>query len=51
MVSDVLFKLELRLVAVGWQLWVSLMVKGMLFSSVLSVVVVGCHVWGLIGGD
>ena len=41
MVSDVLFRLELRVVAVGWPLWLSLMVKGMLFSLVLSVVVVG----------
>ena len=41
LVNDVLFRLELRLVAVGWQLWVTLMVKGMPFHSVLSVVVVG----------
>ena len=41
MVNDVLFKLEPGLVAARWQLWVSLMVKGMLFHSVLSVVVVG----------
>ena len=41
MVSDVLFKLELRLVAVGWQVWVSLMMKDVLFNSGLSVGVVG----------
>ena len=41
LVSDVLFKLELRLVAVGWQEWVSLMVKGVLFSLGLSNGVVG----------
>ena len=41
LVNDVLSKLELRLVAVGWKLWVSLMVRGMLFHSVLRLVVVG----------
>ena len=44
-VIDVLFKVELRLVAVGWQEWVSLMVMGMLCSSRLGVVVVGSHWW------
>jgi hypothetical protein len=39
-INDVLFNWELRLVAVGWQEWVSLMVKGALFNSELSVVVV-----------
>ena len=40
-VIDVQFKVELRLVAVGWLKWVSLMVMGMLCSLELSVVVVG----------
>ena len=40
-VNDVLFKLELRLVAVGWRVWVSLIVRGMLVHSVLRVVVMG----------
>ena len=39
--SDVLFELDLRLVAVEWQLWVSLVVKGMLFDSVFCLVVMG----------
>ena len=37
LVDDVLFKLKLRLVAVGWQLWVSLMVRGVLFNLALCV--------------
>ena len=40
LVSDVLFKLELRLIAVGWQVWVSLMVSVGLFELELGVVVV-----------
>ena len=40
LVDDVLFHWRLRLLAVGWQEWVSLMVKGALFNSELSVVVV-----------
>jgi hypothetical protein len=40
-VNDVLFSGELGLVAAGWQGWLSLMVKGVLFYSGLSVVVVG----------
>ena len=39
LVDDVRFRLELSLVAVGWQEWVSLMVVRMLYSSGLSVVV------------
>ena len=39
MASDVLFKLGLRLLAVGWQLWISLMVEGVLFVGL------GWHVW------
>jgi len=41
LVDDVLFHERLRLLAVGWQEWVSLMVKGVLFRSGLSGVVVG----------
>ena len=36
-----LFRLELRLVAVGWQVWISGVVRGILFGSVLGVAVVG----------
>ena len=39
-VDDVLFNVELRLVAVAWQEWVSLMMQGVLVESGLSVVVV-----------
>ena len=39
LMSDVLFKLGLRVVAVCWQLRISLMVEGMLFVGV------GWHVW------
>ena len=35
-----LFRLELRLVAVGWQVWVSLMVSVGLFNLEFGVVVV-----------
>ena len=38
-VENVLFNVELRLVAVGWQEWVSLMVQGVLAEAGLSVVV------------
>ena len=38
MVEDVLFNVKLRLVAVGWQEWVSLMVDGVLVEAGLSVV-------------
>ena len=34
MAGDGLFKLELGWVVVGWQLWISLMVGGMLFVGV-----------------
>ena len=40
MVVDVLFNVELKLVAVGWQEWVSLMMQGVLVEAGLSVVVV-----------
>ena len=40
MVVDVLFDVELIVVAVGWQVWVSLMVSVGLFSLELGVVVV-----------
>ena len=39
-VVDVLFKVELIVVAVGWQVWVSLMVSVGLFKLELGVVVV-----------
>ena len=45
MASDVLFKLELRLFAVGWQLWVSLMVVVVLFMVELMVGAVGWLMW------
>ena len=38
---DVLFSGELRCVAVGWLVWVSLLVDGMLFKSVRVVGVMG----------
>ena len=41
MVDDVLFHGRLRLLAVGWREGVSLMVKGVLFRSGLSGVIVG----------
>ena len=41
LVDDVLFHGRLRLLAVGRQVWVSLMVKGVLFRSGLSGVIVG----------
>ena len=40
MVVDVLFEVELIVVAVGWQVWVSLMVSVGLFKLELGVVVV-----------
>jgi hypothetical protein len=40
-INDVLLNGELRLVSVGWQGWVSLMVKVVLFNSGLSKDVVG----------
>ena len=40
-VSGWLFKVELIVVAVGWLLWVSLVVGGVLFNLVLFVGVVG----------
>ena len=40
-VNDVLCNWELRYVAVGWQEWVSWMVRGVLLNSGLSLVVVG----------
>jgi hypothetical protein len=40
-VIDVLFSRELRYVAVGWLVWVSLLVGGMLLKSVCIVGVVG----------
>ena len=46
MVNDVLFKLELRLVAMGWPLWVSLMVSGVLGGDVSSVQTMGWLAWG-----
>ena len=39
MVGDGLFNVKPRLVAVGWQEWVSLMVDGVLVEAGLSVVV------------
>jgi hypothetical protein len=39
-VVDVLFEVELIVVAVGWQVWVSLMVGVGLFNLELGVVVV-----------
>ena len=39
--NDMLLNWELRLIAVGWQKWVSWMVKGVLFDSGLIVIVVG----------
>ena len=39
--SDVLFDWELRLIAVGWQKWVSWIVEGVLFETGLSVGVIG----------
>ena len=41
MAEIVLSRLELRVVAVGWLLWVLLVVGGVLFSSVLCMCVVG----------
>ena len=41
MAIDVLFRAELRVFAVGWQVWVSLMVSIALFKLELGVVVVG----------
>ena len=40
-VVDVLFEVELTVVAVGWQVWVSLMVSVGLFKLELREVVVG----------
>jgi hypothetical protein len=40
-VVDVLFQVELIVVAVGWQVWSSLMVSVGLFKLELRVVVVG----------
>ena len=39
LVSDVLFKLELSLVAMGWQVWVTVVVSVGLFELELGVVV------------
>jgi hypothetical protein len=39
-VIDVLFDVELIVVAVGWQVWVSLMVSVGLFNLELGVIVV-----------
>ena len=39
-VNDVLFNWQLRLVAVGWQEWVSWVVEGVLLISGLGMVVV-----------
>ena len=41
MVEDVLFKVELRVVAVGWLLWALLVAGGWWFQLVLIGVVVG----------
>ena len=38
MANDVLFNLEFRSVAVGWQLWIALMVGVVLFGMELVVV-------------
>ena len=40
-VIDVLFNVELIVVAVGWQVWISWVGGGMLFGSVLGVAGVG----------
>ena len=40
-VIDVLFKSDLRGVAVGWQVWVSWLVSDVLFRLELGVVAVG----------
>ena len=40
MVVDVLFEVELIVVAVGWQVWISLVVSVGLFGLELGVVVV-----------
>ena len=40
MVRDVLFQMELRLVAVGWRVWISLVVSVGLFDLEFGVVVV-----------
>ena len=41
MLGDGLFKMELVLVVVGWQVWVALVVKDVLFSWGLRLVAVG----------
>jgi hypothetical protein len=41
LVSDGLLEVELIVVAVGWLLWVLLVVGGVLFNSVLGMGVVG----------
>ena len=40
-VGVVLVEVELRVVAVGWLLWVLVVVGGVLFSSVLCMCVMG----------
>jgi hypothetical protein len=42
-VDDVLCRLELVTVAVGWRVWVLLVVGGVLFGLLLSVGVLGWH--------
>ena len=44
-VDGVLFKLVVRAVAVGWQLWVALMVGVVLFGVGLVVVSLMVNVW------
>ena len=44
-VDGVLFKLVIRAVAVGWQLWVALMVGVVLFGMELVVVSLMVSVW------
>ena len=41
MASVVLFRVKLVLLAVGWLLWVSLVVGGVMFNAVFIVGVVG----------
>jgi hypothetical protein len=41
MVNDVLFQLDFELVALGWRVWVSLIMKGVLLNLGLNVGVVG----------
>jgi len=47
-VGDVLLRLGLRLVAVGWQVWVSLVMVDVLFEWEFVMVAVGWQLWVLL---